>query len=114
MAKVFLCVSLGFLVSTVSGSPIQKVIELLEENKAKIATDLAAEEKEMTEYADFCDKESSEKGYNIKTAVSKIEDLKGVIESCTLKIPGYEDEVSTLGTEVASKNKDLDEAKALR
>merc|ERR1719265_2237902 len=68
----------------------------------------------MTEYADFCDKESSEKGYNIKTAVSKIEDLKGTIEECTLKIPGLEDEVSTLGTEVADKQKQSDEAKALR
>jgi len=115
MAKVLLFVAIGLFGScSATRSPIQKVIELLEENKAKIADDLAAEEKEMTEYADFCDKESSEKGYAIKTAVSKIEDLKAIIEECTLKIPGYEDEVATLGTEVASKNKDLDEAKALR
>lgn len=115
MAKVLLCVALGLLTSChATRSPIQKVIELLDENKVKIANDLAAEEKEMTEYADFCDKESSEKGYAIKTAVSKIEDLKAVIEECTLKIPGYEDEVSTLGTEVAQKSKDLDAAKVLR
>jgi len=111
-------VALGLLVVApicdATRSPIQKVIELLEENKVKISNDLAAEEKEMTEYADFCDKESSEKGYNIKTAVSKIEDLKGTIEECTLKIPGLEDEVSTLGTEVADKQKQSDEAKALR
>merc|ERR1719321_906956 len=95
-------------------SPVQKVIELLEDNKVKISNDLAAEEKEMTEYADFCDTESSEKGYNIKTAISKIEDLKAIIEENTLKIPGLEDEVSTLGTEVADKQKDLEAAKALR
>merc|ERR1719265_2348367 len=68
----------------------------------------------MTEYADFCDKESSEKGYNIKTAVSKIEDLKAIVEENTLKIPGLEDEVSTLGTEIAGKQKDLTEAKKVR
>merc|ERR1719353_854562 len=95
-------------------SPVQKVIELLEENKVKISNDLAAEEKEMTEYADFCDTESSEKGYNIKTAISKIEDLKAIIEENTLKIPGLEDEVSTLGTDIADKQKDLAEAKKVR
>merc|ERR1719265_2914903 len=68
----------------------------------------------MTEYADFCDKESSEKGYNIKTAVSKIEDLKAIVEENTLKIPGLEDEVSTLGTEIADKQSDLTEAKKVR
>merc|ERR1719321_1409819 len=95
-------------------SPVQKVIELLEDNKVKISNDLAAEEKEMTEYADFCDTESSEKGYNIKTAISKIEDLKAIVEENTLKIPGLEDEVSTLGREVADKQNDLVEAKKVR
>merc|ERR1719515_423044 len=95
-------------------SPVQKVIELLEENKVKIANDLAAEEKEMAEYTDFCDKESSDKGYAIETATSKIEDLTALIEKCTSKIPMYEDEIATLGTEVAAKQKQLYEATELR
>jgi hypothetical protein len=52
---------------------VQKVIELLEENKVKITNDLAAEEKEMTAYTEFCDKESSEKGYAIETATRTLE-----------------------------------------
>jgi hypothetical protein len=95
-------------------SPVQKVIELLEDNKVKIANDLAAEEKEMAEYTDFCDKESSDKGYAIKTATSKIEDLTALITKCEAKIPAYEDEIATLGTEVASKQKQLYEATELR
>jgi len=86
----------------------------LEENKVKIANDLAAEEKEMAEYTDFCDKESSDKGYAIKTATSKIEDLSATIEECTAKIPAYEDEIATLGSEVASKQKQLYESTELR
>jgi hypothetical protein len=100
--------------SIATRSPVQKVIELLEDNKVKISNDLAAEEKEMTEYADFCDTESSEKGYNIKTAIGKIENLNALVEENTLKIPGLEDEVSTLGTEVADKQSDLAEAKKVR
>jgi len=93
---------------------VQKVIELLEENKLKILNDLGAEEKEMAAYAEYCDKESSEKGYAIKTADRKIGDLKAVIEDCSTKIPAYEDEVSTLGSEVAAKTKQLYEATEVR
>merc|ERR1719335_603991 len=102
------------LLGAVSASPVQKVIELLEENKVKIANDLAAEEKEMAEFSDFCDKESSELGYAIKTGTSKIEDLTAAIEKGTAKIPVYEDEIATLGTEVADKQKQLYEATEVR
>merc|ERR1719453_910657 len=68
----------------------------------------------MAEYSDFCDKDSSDKGYAIKTATSKIEDLTASIEKCTSKIPAYEDQIATLGTEVASKSKQLYETTELR
>jgi chromosome segregation ATPase len=108
-------ITLFWLLGAAQGtSPVQKVIELLEENKVKIANDLAAEEKEMAEYTEYCDKQSSELGYAIKTGTSKIEDLTATIEKCSTKIPAYEDEIATLGTEVASKSKQLYEATELR
>merc|ERR1719443_21543 len=114
-ALVFVAVGLVMVTGgSAMKSPVQKVIELLEENKVKITNDLAGEEKEMAEYADFCGKESSEKGYAIKTAVAKIADLQAIIEECSMKIPAHEDEVSTLGTEVAAKEKELAEATELR
>lgn len=101
-------------VSLKTRSPVQKVIELMEENKEKITTDLAAEEKEMTEYSEYCDSEASSKGYSIKTAMSKMADLGAVIQECDYKIPGYEDEVVTQGNLVAGKEKELADAKAIR
>merc|ERR1719443_1611460 len=68
----------------------------------------------MAEYSEFCDDESSKKGYAIKTAIRKIGDLEATIEDCSTKIPAYEDEVSTLGSEVAAKTKQLYEASTLR
>jgi chromosome segregation ATPase len=100
--------------SAASVSPVQKVVELLEENKMKIANDLSSEEKEMGEYAKFCDDESTTKGYAIKDAARKIGDLEAVIVDCNSKIPMYEDEVATLGSEVAGKDKDLYEATEVR
>merc|ERR1719213_987198 len=114
MAKVTAVVFVCLFGAATAVSPVQKVIELLEDNKVKIANDLAAEEKEMAEYTEFCDDGSSEKGYAIKTATSKIEDLTALIEKCTSKIPVYEDTIATLGTEVASKQKQLYEATELR
>merc|ERR1719191_1401118 len=68
----------------------------------------------MAEYSEYCDTESSDLGYTIKTAVRKIGDLEATIEDCSTKIPAYEDEVSTLGSEVAAKTKQLYEASEVR
>jgi hypothetical protein len=109
-ALLLLVVGAGAL----SVSPVQKVIELLEENKVKISSDLAAEEKEMAEYSEFCDKESTDKGFAIKDAIRKIGDLTATITDCESKIPMYQDEIATLGSEVADKNKQLYEATEVR
>jgi len=52
----------------------------------------------------------------LKSALDKVleVDLKAIVEENTLKIPGLEDEVSTLGREVADKQNDLVEAKKVR
>merc|ERR1719161_3423683 len=98
------------LVAAASGagvSPVQKVIELLEENKGKVAADLASEEKEMVEYSNFCDDELTAKGYAIKDATKAIAALEAAITE-------GEAEVSKLGTEMAAKEKELGEATAVR
>jgi len=95
-------------------SPVQKVIALLDENKMKIAADLAAEEKEMAAYATFCDDELTEKGYAIKTATRSILDLKASIEDGEARTQELEAEVAQLGTEMAAKEKQLAGADAER
>merc|ERR1719248_313755 len=100
-----LCVS-----AAVRVSPVQKVIELLDECKAKVASDLAAEAEAMEEYSTFCDDELKEKGYAIQTAEREILDLSATIESSKATIMEKEDEVSSLGTVIAGKEKELYEA----
>jgi predicted nucleic acid-binding Zn-ribbon protein len=97
-------------------SPVAKVIELLQDNKVKVQADLDAETKEMVEYTEFCDTESSEKAYAISTAEKKILDLTAVIQDGEAQVASLNDEVSTLGTEMAAKERKLlevtDERKA--
>jgi chromosome segregation ATPase len=88
-------------------SPVGKVIELLQDNKAKVAADLAAEADEMAQYSEYCDKTASEKGYAIKTAASKIADLMAAIADGEAQITALADEISTLGTEMAEKERQL-------
>jgi len=95
-------------------SPVQKVIELLDENKVKIQTDLDGEEKEMHEYAEFCDTELEQKTYAIRTAARTIDEIKADIEDATAEIASLGDEITALGTEMASKEKQLDEAELER
>jgi len=97
-------------------SPVAKVIELLQENKMKVQADLDAETKEMVEYSEFCDKESSDKAYAISTAAKKMADLTASIADAEAQVASLKDEVATLGTEMAEKESKLvevtDERKA--
>jgi len=93
---------------------ISKVIEMLESERGKIASDVAAESKEMAAYAEWCDNEISETGYEIRTATRKVEDLSAVIEDRTAQIAALDQEIASLGTEIADTNTEMDEANALR
>merc|ERR550537_633264 len=88
-------------------SPVQKVVELLEECKAKVESDLAGEAKEMEAYTTFCDDEMKDKGYAIETAARSIEDLSATIEDATATISELDSEISDLGTLIAAKEKEL-------
>merc|ERR1719217_488484 len=82
--------------------------------KAKVKNDLASEAQAMEEYVQFCSDESKEKGYAIKTATSQIADFSAIIEDSKATITEKEDEVSTLGTVISAKEKELDAAIKVR
>merc|ERR1719451_241843 len=91
------------LVQTASaGSAIQKVVELLDECKAK------------EEYTAFCDDELKDKGYAIETAGRTIGDLTATIDSSTANVGELADEIATLGTTIAAKSKELADATKVR
>merc|ERR1719262_796533 len=109
-----LLVAIGANASVQKVSPVQKVIELLDNLKGKVAADLAAEEKEMVEYTKYCDDTSSEKGYAIRTAAKEIERLQAQIEDGQAQIAGAETEIAELGSETAKKETELANAVKLR
>merc|ERR1719301_425961 len=105
MARIIAVLLLAWTASAVS--PVQKVVELLDECKAKVQKDLDAEAKAMEEYTAFCDDELKDKGYAIETATRSIEDLSATIEDCKAQVTELEATISTLGTTIAAKEKEL-------
>merc|ERR1719484_451054 len=83
-------------------SPIQKVVELLDECKAKVQKDLDAEAKAMEEYSTFCDDELKDKAYAIETAGSEINDYMATIEDSKATVVELSDEIATLGSVMAA------------
>jgi len=82
-------------------SVITKVVQMLAEEKDKIAIDLKAERSQMDEYFNFCHREEDEKNYQIGQANRKIEDLSALIEDNTAQIAELDEEIVDLGTEMA-------------
>jgi len=95
-------------------SPVQKVVELLDECKGKVLSDLDAEAATMEEYTAFCDTELKEKGYAIETATREIGTYEAAIADAEATIAESADEIATLGSTLAAKDKELYEATSAR
>jgi len=95
-------------------SPVQKVVELLGECKAKVQNDLDAEAKAMNEYTAFCDDELKDKAYAVETAGRTINDLSAAAENARAQIATLTDEISTLGSSIAGKDGELAQATSVR
>jgi hypothetical protein len=103
-----------FVAGCAAVSPVQKVVELLEECKAKVASDLAAEASVMEEYTTFCDDELKAKGYAISTATREIGEQEATIADSKATDVAMSDEISTLGSVMAAKDKELYDATQVR
>merc|ERR1719454_5633 len=81
-------------------SPVDKVVELIQELKAKIEADGKAEQKVYDKFACWCEKTTARKAGNIEEAKTSIEELTQLI----LELKGKK---STLTAEVAQLEKDI-------
>merc|ERR1719162_2112104 len=104
---VSLLASLVLAAQSSQVSPVQKVIQLLDELKVKIVKDVSKDSAEMEEYAAFANENLREKGYAIKTAAQSIQDLQAKIEDSKATILDSSDEIQELSTTIASKEKEL-------
>merc|ERR1719163_1959700 len=93
---------------------IAKIIEMLGEEKDKIAADIKKESKTMADYMQYCDDDQSEKAYAIKTAAHKQDELNALVADNTANIKALEEEITELAAEIAERQDEMDTADKVR
>merc|ERR1719337_546250 len=104
MVHFFLCILAGATAAQVS--PVQKVIQLLDELKGKVEADLASEESLMEEYTSWCDEEANTK--------RTIGDLEATIEDAKASVLTLTSSIDELTTKISTSEKELADAKGIR
>lgn len=96
------------------GSPVEKVIQLLQTMEEKVKVDAGKDATTMEEYLQYCSDESKEKGFAMKNADRSIAEQNAVIEENKARIVELDDEISTLGSVISGKEKELEVLNANR
>jgi len=112
MSKVLILCVVGALAAKVS--PVQKVIQLLDELKGKVESDLSAEEKMMEEYTSWCDEEANEKEDAITSSKRTIGDLEATIEDAKATILTLTASIDELTSKISTSETELAEASGIR
>jgi len=102
------------LVLATAVSPVQKVIELLDDLKSKVEADLASEEKLMEEYTTWCDETANEKEDSITSSKRTIKDLQATIENAEASIQTLTSTIDELTGKISASEGDLKKANSIR
>jgi hypothetical protein len=95
-------------------SPVQKVVQLLDELKAKVEADLVAEEVMMEEYTKYCDSEANTKDDAIRSAARTLKELGSTIENAEGQISVLSAEVEKLTSKISDSEEELSEETDMR
>merc|ERR1719261_1810703 len=111
VAAVFV-LGLGLVGAT--QSPVTKVVELIEELKAKIEADGKMEQQLYDKYACWCETTSARKANDIHTAMSNIKSLGTQILELKGLVATRTSEIAQLTLEISSNQQAPDEATGIR
>merc|ERR1719316_1023491 len=95
-------------------SPVQKVIQLIDDMHAKVTKEAAEESKVFEEYAKFCDDEATAKEYAIKDSKEAIEEFTATITDSKAIIETEDSKVSDLATKISDTETELSSSVSLR
>merc|ERR1719426_148719 len=72
-------------------NPIEKVIEMLGDLQQKIIGEGKAAQQVYDEFAEWCEEQSKELGFSIKTGKAEAEELNAIIEKANADIAEYDE-----------------------
>jgi len=100
--------------NTDSGSPVTKIVGLIEELKAKIEADGKAEQNMYNRYACWCETTSARKAANIHQAMADIKSLGTKVLELKSKVTGLNNDIHHLTQQITENQAAQDEATAIR
>merc|ERR1719310_2352695 len=103
-----------FCSSSMDLTPVQKVLEMMAEMKAKGIKSMEEEQKVFKEYGEWVDDESWKLETSIKTAKAEIAELTAFIEESSNKIEELAAAIKELEAEIAALEADMKKATAIR
>ena len=95
-------------------SPVQKVIQLLDDLKGKVSADLDREAGLMEEYTTWCDEEANSKSDAITSSKRTIGDLSATIEDSNGQIATLTSTIEDVTGTISTTEGELSEATSLR
>merc|ERR1719182_607614 len=99
---------------TATGNAIEKVIEMMSELQQKIIGEGEAAQKVFDEFSEWCEEESKNLQFEIKTGKAQAEELTATIEKAVSDIKAGEEAIEELAAKVATAEADLKAATEIR
>jgi len=103
-----------FAVQASEATPITKVVQLLADLESKIIGEGEAAQKTYTEFAEFCEEQSHNLAFSIKTAQREKASLEATITEESALIGSLEEKIEELGAEIKTDEADLKAATDIR
>jgi len=113
-------VALLFVLACPSGalsvkiSPVQKIVQMIDEMAGKVQKELDATTADFEEYAKFCDDTAVEKDYAIKDGKESMEELTATITDTSAGIESAAAKIEDISTTISDTESELSTATALR
>merc|ERR1719359_1787009 len=116
MICTVLCSAALVQASTLSAqtNPIEKVIEMMSELQQKIIKEGEAAQKVYDEFAEWCEEESKNLQYEIKTGKAEAEELTATIDKAVSDMKALDEKIEELSASIATDEADLKAATEIR
>merc|ERR1719478_1090118 len=95
-------------------NPIEKVIEMLGDLQQKIIGEGKAAQQVYDEFAEWCEEESKNLQFEIKTGKAEAEELTAKIEQAVAEIKSCDEDIEQLSGQLATDEADLKAATEVR
>jgi len=112
--KFMLAVTLALVASANAANPIDKVLQMLSDVKAKIIREGADAQKVYDEFAEFCEDRSRNLGFEIKTGKQEVKDLNAAIEKEAATSQSLTAQIEELSAAISTDEADLKAATEIR